>query len=60
MTEAFVRLKRIIAKLRSPEGCPWDRKQTHASLKPYLVEECYEVLQALDDGNPEKLQEEGH
>lgn len=58
MAEAFVRLKQIIAKLRSTEGCPWDRKQTHASLKPYLIEECYEVLQALDDGYPRKLQEE--
>jgi len=58
VAEAFLRLKQIISKLRSPDGCPWDRKQTQASLKPYLVEECYEVLQALDDGNPQKLQEE--
>jgi len=58
LAEVFSRLKQIIAKLRAPEGCPWDRKQTHASLKPYLIEECYEVLQALDDGYPRKLQEE--
>jgi tetrapyrrole methylase family protein/MazG family protein len=51
-------LKDIIAKLRSPDGCPWDRKQTHASLKPYLIEECYEVLQALEKGTPQKLCEE--
>ncbi len=54
----FTELKAIIAKLRSAEGCPWDRKQTHASLKPYLIEECYEVLQALEKGTPQKLCEE--
>jgi tetrapyrrole methylase family protein/MazG family protein len=54
----FAALKDIIAKLRSPDGCPWDRKQTHASLKPYLIEECYEVLQALEKGTPQKLCEE--
>jgi tetrapyrrole methylase family protein/MazG family protein len=55
---SFAALKEIIAKLRSREGCPWDKKQTHASLKPYLVEECYEVLQALEDGPTQKLCEE--
>lgn len=54
----FAALKEIIAKLRSPEGCPWDRKQTHTSLKPYLIEECYEVLQAVEEGTPQKLCEE--
>jgi tetrapyrrole methylase family protein/MazG family protein len=54
----FAALKEIIAKLRGPDGCPWDKKQTHASLRPYLVEECYEVLQALDEGTPQKLCEE--
>jgi tetrapyrrole methylase family protein/MazG family protein len=54
----FAELKRIIAKLRSPEGCPWDRQQTHDSLRPYLIEECYEVLQALEEGAPQKLCEE--
>jgi tetrapyrrole methylase family protein/MazG family protein len=54
----FAALKKIIARLRGPAGCPWDKKQTHASLKPYLIEECYEVLQALDEGNPQKLCEE--
>ncbi|MCP4609563.1 MAG: nucleoside triphosphate pyrophosphohydrolase [Planctomycetes bacterium] len=48
----------IVAKLRAPEGCPWDRKQTHESLKPYLMEEAYETLQTLDDGDTEKLCEE--
>jgi len=54
----FAKLRQIIAKLRGPEGCPWDRKQTHALLKPYLIEECYEVLEALDEGTPQKLCEE--
>ena len=48
----------IVAKLRSPDGCPWDRKQTHESLKPYLIEEAYETLQTLDDGDTNKLCEE--
>ena len=55
---SFAVLKEIIAKLRSREGCPWDRKQTHTSLKPYLIEECYEVLQAVEEGTPQKLCEE--
>jgi tetrapyrrole methylase family protein/MazG family protein len=57
-SDSFAVLKEIIAKLRGPDGCPWDRKQTHASLRPYLVEECYEVLQSLEDGAPQKLCEE--
>jgi tetrapyrrole methylase family protein/MazG family protein len=56
--DSFAALKEIIAKLRGPDGCPWDKKQTHASLRPYLVEECYEVLQALDEETPQKLCEE--
>jgi tetrapyrrole methylase family protein/MazG family protein len=55
---SFDTLEKIVAKLRAPDGCPWDRAQTHASIKPYLIEETYEVLQALDDGNAEKLCEE--
>ena len=54
----FEELKELFARLRAPDGCPWDRKQTHDSLKPYLVEESYEVLQTLDDGDPQKLREE--
>jgi len=50
--------KRIIARLRAPDGCPWDRVQTHASLKPYLLEEAYEALAALDEGDPQKLCDE--
>jgi MazG family protein len=48
----------LMATLRGPEGCPWDRKQTTESLKPFLVEECYEVLDALDEGSSEKIKEE--
>ena len=55
---SFATLKEIITRLRAPDGCPWDRKQTHASLRPYLIEECYEVLQALEEGTPQKLCEE--
>ena len=55
---SFENLEQIIARLRAPDGCPWDREQTHASLKPFLIEEAYEVLQALDDEDSEKLCEE--
>ncbi len=56
--DSFQTLKAIVAKLRGPDGCPWDKKQTHTSLKPYLIEESYEVLQALEDGPPQELCEE--
>lgn len=55
---SFAALREIVAKLRGPDGCPWDKQQTHASLKPYLIEECYEVLQALEGGSAQKLREE--
>lgn len=48
----------IMATLRGPEGCPWDREQTTESLKPYLLEEVYEVLEAIDAKNPSALKEE--
>ena len=48
----------IIDKLRSPDGCPWDRKQTSVTLKPYLVEETYEALDAIDSGDAAHLREE--
>ncbi len=44
-----------IAKLRSPEGCPWDRQQDHLSLRPYIVEEAYEAVAAIDAGDMEGL-----
>ena len=47
-----------MATLRAPGGCPWDRKQTHASLKPYLIEEAYEVLESIDQDDPARLREE--
>jgi len=51
-------LKKIVAALRGPGGCPWDREQTHESLKPCLLEETYEVLEAIGEGDKSKLQEE--
>ena len=54
----FDALVKIIAGLRAPDGCPWDRKQTHASLREYLLEECYEALAALDEGDNDKLCQE--
>jgi tetrapyrrole methylase family protein/MazG family protein len=54
----FEGLRRIIARLRAPDGCPWDRVQTHASLKPYLLEEAYEALAALDESDTDKLCDE--
>lgn len=48
---SYEALQEVIAHLRAPEGCPWDRKQTHESLRPYLIEEAYEVLDAIDEGN---------
>lgn len=51
----FATLVGIIARLRAADGCPWDKKQTHASLRENLLEECYEVLEALDEGDSEKL-----
>jgi tetrapyrrole methylase family protein / MazG family protein len=58
MSESFDRLVQLMATLRAPDGCPWDRKQTHESLKPYLIEEAYEVLETIDQQDPRKLREE--
>ena len=52
------RLTSVMARLRGEKGCPWDREQTHATLKPYLIEEAYEVLEAIDAERMDKLQEE--
>lgn len=54
----FDRLVQIMATLRSPIGCPWDRAQDSTSLKPYLLEEAYEVLEAIEEGVPHKVKEE--
>lgn len=55
---AFEKLVEIMSRLRGPDGCPWDREQTHDSLKPYLLEEAYEVLEAVDRRDFEDLREE--
>ncbi len=54
----FEQLVNIVAKLRGPEGCPWDMEQTRETLKPFLIEEFYELIDALDDNNPEGVKEE--
>ena len=54
----YIRLRDIVAKLHAPDGCPWDREQTHASLRPYLLQEAYEVLHLLDEGDTEHMPEE--
>ncbi len=48
----------VVARLRAPDGCPWDREQTHESLRPYLLEETYELLEAIDLGDDVKMKEE--
>ncbi|MBL8152233.1 MAG: nucleoside triphosphate pyrophosphohydrolase [Blastocatellia bacterium] len=52
---SFEDLKGLIHTLRSPGGCPWDREQTHTSLKPMLLEEAYEVIEAIDEGDDQEL-----
>lgn len=54
----FTQLVELMATLRGPGGCPWDREQTHRSIRPYLLEETYEVLEAIDSGEDEKFKEE--
>jgi len=54
----FSGLRKVIATLRAPGGCPWDRVQTHESLRPFLLEEASETLEALDGGDPAQLCEE--
>ena len=56
--QQFDVLRAIIADLRGPNGCPWDKKQTHQSLKKYLIEEAYEVLEAIDEEDDDHLVEE--
>lgn len=58
MSDRFSKLIDLMAALRAPNGCPWDRKQTHESLKPYLLEETYEVLETIDHRDDKKLREE--
>ena len=56
--QEFARLVDIVATLRAPGGCPWDREQTIDSLKPYVLEETYEVLEAIDRHDHPSLREE--
>lgn len=54
----FSDLVALFARLRAPSGCPWDRAQSHKTLKPYLIEETYEVVEAIEEDDPAKLTEE--
>jgi len=56
--EEFAGLVELIARLRAPGGCPWDREQTHESLKPMMLEEAYEVVEAIDEGDDEEFKGE--
>lgn len=53
--DEFTKLVELIARLRAPGGCPWDREQTHDTLKPMMLEEAYEVVEAIDEGNDDEL-----
>lgn len=55
---AYESFEEIVAHLRAQDGCPWDKEQTHASLRPHLLEETYEVLDAMDRNDPDSLKEE--
>ncbi len=55
---SITELRQIVAKLRSPAGCPWDIEQTHQSIRMLLLEECYEAIEAIDEENDALLQEE--
>src|SRR5699024_2106661 len=54
----FTRLREIIARLRAPDGCPWDKEQTHESLREYAIEEVYEFIEAVNDEDDEGMVEE--
>ena len=56
--DSVQRLREIVRRLRAPDGCPWDQEQTHQSLKPHLLEECYELMDAIDAGDDQQLREE--
>ena len=56
--QLFGELLEIMSRLRGNGGCPWDRAQTIESIKPFLIEECYEVIEAIEEGNPQKIKEE--
>lgn len=52
------RLLEVMRRLRAPDGCPWDKEQTHLSLRPYMLEEAAEAVDAMSSGNPAELAEE--
>ena len=56
--KGFSELTAIMARLRGEQGCPWDREQTHSSLKPFLIEETYELLEAIERGDAGNMEEE--
>lgn len=56
--DSFQRARGVMARLRAPGGCPWDKEQDHHSLKPYLIEETYEVIEAIESGSDGRLREE--
>src|SRR5215470_7725850 len=56
--EWFEKLAKLQARLRAPNGCPWDREQTHMTLRTYLIEEAYEVVEALESGDDARFAEE--
>jgi len=58
LSKAFLALNALVARLRGPGGCPWDARQTYESIKTYLLEEAYEVLDAIEQGSPEDLCQE--
>ena len=60
VTDSFLRLVNVVARLRAPDGCPWDREQTLKTIEPFTLEETYEVLEAIDaDDNPAISEELG-
>jgi uncharacterized protein YabN with tetrapyrrole methylase and pyrophosphatase domain len=58
MGEAVADVARVADRLRAPGGCPWDREQTHASLRPFALEEAHEVVEAIDAGSSSRLRDE--
>ena len=56
--DGFLRIKGIVKRLRAPDGCPWDREQTPQSVRKYVLEEAYELAEAIDSGNPDAVKEE--
>jgi len=58
LASALIALSDLVSRLRGPEGCPWDREQTDSTIKTYLLEEAYEVLDAIENGSPESVCEE--